>query len=178
MSSSSMSHDSQSLLLAPVLDFLVHPSVGAHSLLDLPHERPLPDPRPRDWFGRLAEPPPSFCHDESQRGKAKMSVEPLALPILHLSRRRQAVGRMLRKVDLPEEAFPPERSSRIRARSVSQRLSRIHRVIVGFLPIVTDTKPKKAEVMARDVLFHIQKKKKNRRTKDETSGSWVACLGY
>ena len=55
-SSPSMRHDSQSPLLALAPDFIVHPSVGAHSLLD---EGPLPEIRQRDWFGRLAELPPA-----------------------------------------------------------------------------------------------------------------------
>ena len=53
-----MRHDSQSPLLVPVPDFPAHPLVGAHSLLDPPHEGPLPGSRQGDWFGRLADLPP------------------------------------------------------------------------------------------------------------------------
>ena len=49
--SSSIQHDS----FSPVSVFLVHPSVGAHSLLDPLREVSLCSPRQREWFGRLAE---------------------------------------------------------------------------------------------------------------------------
>ena len=46
-----MQHDS----FAPAPVFAVHPTAGAHCLLDPPHEVPLCVLRQRDWFGRLAE---------------------------------------------------------------------------------------------------------------------------
>ena len=81
----------------------------------------------------------SFRRDESKRGKGKNEREPLALPLLRRSRRRDPVERMLRKVELPEEAVLLVETSRCSVKSISRRLARIHRVTLDILPNVTGT---------------------------------------
>ena len=100
--------------------------------------------------------------------KAKMSVNPLALPFLHRRRQRETEEIILRKVELPEKTLPSGRKFQKPCQKYVKETCTDPSRNYWHAPECQKQKKKKAAVMARDDLFYIQKKA-NSITKDQTN---------